>query len=65
MQPEVSGIQPEARQIVRDSTSVFVNHLQHNVVSIVAHGSAVKGGYIAGGSDVDLDIFVTPAMPRL
>lgn len=58
---DVSGLQPVARSIVRRLAQVYVAHLGTDLISLVAHGSAVKGGIIPGGSDVDVVTFVDPA----
>ena len=57
----VAGVQPEAREIVRAMSAAFVANVGPALLSLVAHGSAVKGGFIPGSSDVDLDAFVDPA----
>lgn len=62
VEPNLSGIQPEGHQIVRQAAQVFQGHLGTWLVSLVAHGSVVKGGFIPGGSDVDLVLFVEPGM---
>lgn len=59
---DVSGVQPEAREIVRRTASIVVERLAGALVSLVAHGSAVKGGFIAGCSDVDLSVLVAPTL---
>lgn len=58
---DVTGVQPEAREIVRAMAAAFVANVGPALVTLVAHGSAVKGGFIPGSSDVDLDAFVDPA----
>lgn len=60
LDPDVSGLQAEARGIVERAAEVFLTHLQDDLASLVAHGSAVKGDYVAGGSDVDLVLAVQP-----
>ncbi len=58
--PDVSGLQAEARGIVERAAEAFLTHLQNDLVSLVAHGSAVKGDYVPGCSDVDLVLIVRP-----
>lgn len=55
---DVSGVQPSARPIVEQIAHVFIEHLGISLVTLVAHGSAVKGGIIWGSSDVDAVAFV-------
>lgn len=58
---DVTGVQPEARAIVCAMAEAYVAQVGPALVSLVAHGSAVKGGFIPGSSDVDLDAFVDPS----
>ena len=59
-QIDVTGIQPTARSIVEEIANVFIDHLGASLVTLVGHGSAVKGGIIPGSSDVDAIAFVRP-----
>lgn len=59
---DISGLQPEAREIVRPVGRIVVEHLGDQLITLVAHGSAVKGGFIAGCSDVDLTLLVVPSL---
>lgn len=54
----VAGVVPEARAIARRASTVYLEHLGRDLVTVVVHGSAVKGGYIPGCSDVDLRLYV-------
>jgi hypothetical protein len=58
----VEGIQANARDIVKEVATVYLRHLRTSLVTLVAHGSAVKGGIIVGSSDVDLVAFVDPSI---
>jgi hypothetical protein len=60
---DVVGVQPLAKEIVRAAARVYLTHLGSALVTLVAHGSAVKGGVIIGSSDVDLVALVAPALP--
>lgn len=42
------------------AAGVYTRHLCPNLTSLVLHGSVVKGGYIPGGSDVDIALFLKP-----
>ncbi len=57
---DVSGVQPAARPIVAAIARAYVDHLNAALVTLVAHGSAVKGGIVAGSSDVDTVAFLRP-----
>jgi hypothetical protein len=59
---DVTGIQPTAREIVRTMGRVYVTHLGSALSTLVAHGSAVRGGVIPRSSDVDIAAFVDPAI---
>ena len=56
----VDRIQPPARSLVCQTADTYRRHLGQDLVSLVAHGSAVKGGLIPGSSDVDLVAFLRP-----
>ena len=57
---DTSRVQPAAQQIVGAIARVYIRHLGDSMVTLVAHGSAVKGGMIPGSSDVDTVAFVRP-----
>ena len=48
---------PEARPIVEKAASVYIHHTRQDFIGLIAHGSALKGGFIAGCSDVDLQLY--------
>lgn len=56
---DVGGVQPTARAAVSAAATIIQRHLGADLVTLVAHGSAVKGGFIAGCSDIDLRAYVT------
>ena len=51
---DLSGLMPEARPIVQQVAEVYLKYLSPWFVGLIAHGSAVKGGFIPGCSDVGL-----------
>lgn len=57
---DVDRIQPLARNLVRQAAETYRTHLGPDLVSLVARGPAVKGGFIVGSRDVDLVAFVRP-----
>ncbi len=58
----LSPIVPEAREIVRAAAIVYLRHLGQWCIGLLIHGSALKGGYIPGCSDIDFQIYLeTPA----
>lgn len=58
---DVSGLQPAAREPMRHVADVLRAQLGDALVTLAAHGSAVKGGYIAGCSDLDLVAYMRPS----
>ncbi len=55
---DVSRVQPVAQEIVRAAARVFLHHTAPWFIGLLAHGSAVKGGYIRGCSDIDLQLYL-------
>ena len=58
---DLSPIVPEAQSIVRAVALVYLQHLSTWCIGMVIHGSALKGGYILGCSDIDLQLYLEPA----
>ncbi len=58
---DIAPIVPEAQSIVRDATGIYLQHLSQWCIGVLVHGSALKGGYISGGSDVDLQLYLEPS----
>ncbi len=58
---EVSGLVPEARPIVAAAAAVYLRYTEPWFVGLLAHGSAVKGGFIPGCSDIDLQLYLDDA----
>jgi hypothetical protein len=55
---DLSGVQPAAREIVRAAAEVYAHHTAPWLVGLLVHGSALKGGFIPGCSDVDLKLYL-------
>jgi hypothetical protein len=55
---DLSGLVPEAQPIVSQVAGVYLRRMAPWFVGLLAHGSAVKGGYIPGCSDVDLQLYL-------
>ncbi len=55
----VDPLVPEARAIVEKAASVYIHHTQRSFVGLIVHGSALKGGFIPGCSDIDMQLYVT------
>ncbi len=55
---DLSPLVPEAQAIVRAAAEVYLQHLGPWCLGLVIHGSALKGGYIPGCSDIDLQLYL-------
>ncbi len=51
---DVSQVVPEAQSIVCAATNAYLRHLGQWCIGVIVHGSALKGGYIPGCSDIHL-----------
>lgn len=58
---DVSPLIPAAQPIAAAAAEVYLRHTEPWFVGLVAHGSALKGGYIPGCSDVDFQLYLEPA----
>ena len=56
----VDPVVSEARSIVEKAATVYIHHSGRSFVGLILHGSALKGGFIAGCSDIDLQLYVLP-----
>ncbi len=57
---DLSPIVPEARSIVLTATLIYLQYLSQWCIGVIIHGSALKGGYIAGCSDIDFQLYLEP-----
>jgi hypothetical protein len=68
---DLAGVQPEARAVVEQAAHVYMRHSEPWFIGLAVHGSAMKGGFIPGCSDIDVklylreDIFAGPGHLRL
>jgi hypothetical protein len=51
----------EAEAIIQAAASVYLKYTQPWFIGLVVHGSAVKGGFIPGWSDIDLQLYLEDA----
>ena len=58
MEVDVSNLMPEARPIVREVATVYLEHTEPWFIGLIVHGSAVKGGVIPGCSDIDFQLYL-------
>ena len=58
---DVSSLVPEARGPALEAAQAYVRHTRPWFVGMLAHGSALKGGFIPGCSDIDIHIYLREA----
>ena len=54
----ISAVISEAQTIVKKAAMVYLKHFGQQCQAILLHGSAFKGGFIPGCSDIDLQIYL-------
>lgn len=59
---DVSPLVPEAQPIAAAAADVLLRYTEPWFVGLLAHGSAFKGGYIPGSSDVDFQLYLDPSI---
>lgn len=59
MELDVTPLVPEARPIARAAAEVYARHTRPWLIGLLAHGSALKGGFIPGCSDIDMQLYLT------
>lgn len=55
---DVTGLIPEAQAIAQQAAAIYRKHTAPWFLGLLAHGSAVKGGYIANCSDIDFQLYL-------
>lgn len=55
---DTSRLVPEARLIVEAAATSYLRHTQPWLIGLIVYGSALKGGFIPGCSDIDLRLFL-------
>ncbi len=55
---DVSPLVPEAQPIAAAAARVYWQHTERWFVGLLVHGSALKGGFIPGCSDIDVQLFL-------
>lgn len=56
--PDVWPLTPEAQPVALAAATVYLRHMRPWLIGLLAHGSALKGGYIPGCSDVDMQLYL-------
>lgn len=57
-EPDVAALTLEARPVALAAADVYLRHTRPWFIGLLAHGSALKGGFIPGCSDVDLQLYL-------
>ena len=57
----LSGVQPVARPMVEAVSAVYLRHVRPWLIGLMIHGSALKGSFIPGCSDIDLHVYLNDA----
>jgi hypothetical protein len=55
---DLSRVQPDARQVVHAAARIYVHHTAPWLIGLLVHGSACKGDFIPGCSDIDLKLYL-------
>ncbi len=55
------GVNKNRQAIVHAAATVYLHHLGQWCMGVLVHGSALKGDYIPGCSDIDFQLYLEPA----
>lgn len=55
---DLSRVVPAARPVIEAAAQVYLRHTEQWLLGLLIHGSALKGGFISGCSDIDLQIYL-------
>ncbi|MGO8946324.1 MAG: hypothetical protein ACLQUY_01410 [Ktedonobacterales bacterium] len=55
---DLSGVQPAARWVVHAAARIYAHHTEPWLIGLLVHGSACKGDFIPGCSDIDLKLYL-------
>lgn len=58
---DLSRVVPVAQPVVEAAARVYLRHTEQWLLGLLIHGSALKGGFIPGCSDIDLQIYLRSA----
>ena len=61
MEASISRVAPAAQQAISEAAAVYQRYTGQWLVGMLVHGSAYKGGYIPGCSDIDFQLYLEPA----
>lgn len=55
---DLSHVVPAAKPIVEAAARVYHRYTEQWLLGLLIHGSALKGGFIPGYSDIDLQVYL-------
>ncbi len=55
---DLSHVMPAAKPVVEAAARVYLRHTKQWLLGVLIHGSALKGGFIPGCSDIDLQVYL-------
>ncbi len=55
---DFSRVVPAAKPVVEAAARVYLRHTEQWLLGLLIHGSALKGGFIPGCSDIDLQVYL-------
>ena len=58
---DLTDVVPVAMPIIQKVAAVYLKHTSPWFIGLIVHGSAVKGGFIPGCSDIDFQLFLDDA----
>lgn len=56
----ITRLVPAAQHAASQAAAVYIWHVEQWLVGMLVHGSAYKGGYIPGCSDIDFQLYLDP-----
>lgn len=60
---DTSRLPAESQPIVEAAAAIYLRHTQPWFIGLVLHGSALKGGFIPGCSDIDFQLYLDDMLP--
>jgi hypothetical protein len=58
----LTNLTEEAKPIVRQVAEVYIKHTDDHFIGLIVHGSAMKGGFIVGSSDIDFHLYLNESV---
>ena len=55
---DLAMLPADAKPIVKQVAEVYIEHTGDSFTGLIIHGSALKGDFIPGGSDIDFHLYL-------